>query len=790
MTGTALKTRRIQLPFAAVDKKPYIFASYGHDDKNVVFPLLKKLYESGYNVWYDEGITIGARYEDVIEKHIRESAVFLFFTSNLSVSRPYIIENELPIAYQNRENCPILSLHIEKDVAVPDKVAAMLPKNHLRSIQQVMRTLRKRNMPHFGKRTAVPIERDIPLNWYDSHGNDAVNGTLINNVFCKETPYACLVFHPYDVNACNPFTKELYLAGYNVRSFEYDTDKTRASMISDPDCKAFVPFVTKNYLESGMLERDYQAAKAAGKPLIWLNIPARNKEGQMESADISRLPDDMSLRQGLDLHTLTNSDFLSKLEAELEKNNCYASRTNGHVERREFEIDNFYYDFTEDKKGIIITKLKDEDDRMAITCVNAVRENTIRKNTAPQTSFLQKMINKVSDFLWGQDRPVSNAITVAKTVASTNLNDIVIKSSYEGYPVAEIGEGAFAGSDMTSLRLPDGLKYIGDLAFTCCDGLTSVTIPGSVTGIGEDAFSCCDNLTSVMIPQSVNVIEKNAFWGCEKLTSINIPSGVKKIEEGTFLGCESLTSVVIPDSVTEIGPLAFCGCDSLTSITLPNSVKSIGDSAFVWCSSLMSVRLPGSVTSIGSCAFQGCENLSSLTVPYSLESVGESAFAKCSHLTSVTISDGAKIIGEKMFSECGSLTSVTIPGSVTSIGNSAFSQCGSLTSVTISDGVKSIEQNAFNGCGRLTSVTIPDSVKEIGDNVFSGCNNDLIIYCVKGSKAWKCYRDYMRCSPILSKKRILLLIFRFAAVTLLAAAAGLQLLGLFDLLGWLGGLPG
>ena len=48
----------------------------------------------------------------------------------------------------------------------------------------------------------------------------------------------------------------------------------------------------------------------------------------------------------------------------------------------------------------------------------------------------------------------------------------------------------------------------------------------------------------------------------------------------------------------------------------------------------------------------------------------------------------------------------------------------------------------------------------------------------------------MRCSPILSKKRILLLIFRFAAVTLLAAAAGLQLLGLFDLLGWLGGLPG
>ena len=37
------KTRKIQLPFESVDAEPYIFASYGHDNKEAVFPLLRQL---------------------------------------------------------------------------------------------------------------------------------------------------------------------------------------------------------------------------------------------------------------------------------------------------------------------------------------------------------------------------------------------------------------------------------------------------------------------------------------------------------------------------------------------------------------------------------------------------------------------------------------------------------------------------------------------------------------------------------------------------------------------------
>ena len=112
---------------------------------------------------------------------------------------------------------------------------------------------------------------------------------------------------------------------------------------------------------------------------------------------------------------------------------------------------------------------------------------------------------------------------------------VVIPSEFYGYPVTEIGGGAFADRHW----------------------ITGVTIPDSVTSIGSQAFRDCSSLTSIVIPDSVTSIG----WGA-------------------FRDCSSLTSITIPDSVTSIGVYAFDGCSSLTSIAIPDSVTSIGDSAF------------------------------------------------------------------------------------------------------------------------------------------------------------------------------------------------------------------
>ena len=196
--------------------------------------------------------------------------------------------------------------------------------------------------------------------------------------------------------------------------------------------------------------------------------------------------------------------------------------------------------------------------------------------------------------------------------------DLEISGSvtYEGtiYTVTGINNGAFEGS-----------------------GLTSVTIPNSVTSIGSSAFRGCTGLTSVIIGDGVTTIRGYAFKDCTALTSVTIGNSVTTIGDLAFYGCNSLPSITIPNSVTSIGGYAFYGCSSLTSITIPNSVTSIGGYAFKDCTALTSVTIGNSVTTIGENAFCGCSSLTSITIPNSVTSIGDEAFNVCNSLTLVAV---------------------------------------------------------------------------------------------------------------------------------------------------------
>jgi hypothetical protein len=143
----------------------------------------------------------------------------------------------------------------------------------------------------------------------------------------------------------------------------------------------------------------------------------------------------------------------------------------------------------------------------------------------------------------------------------------VIPASYFGWPITEIGEDAFSGSQLTSVTIPNSVDIIGERAFVE-NQLTSVIIPNSVISIGQGAF-VENQLTSVTIPNSVISIGQGAFAG-NQLTSVTIPNSVISIGLGAFYSNE-LTSITIPDSVTRIGERAF-GENPLTSITIPANV--------------------------------------------------------------------------------------------------------------------------------------------------------------------------------------------------------------------------
>ena len=170
-------------------------------------------------------------------------------------------------------------------------------------------------------------------------------------------------------------------------------------------------------------------------------------------------------------------------------------------------------------------------------------------------------------------------------------------------------------NDIKSVKIEEGVTYIGDSAFSFCKALTSINIPASVTSIGERAFWDCYELTSINIPAGVTSIGKWAFLGCKALTSITIPASVSSIGNEAFWGCKALTSITIPTSVSSIGDNAFWSCKALTSITIPHSVTKIGNEAFSYCNALTSVTYLGKANLKGT-VFNCCSKLTEVKVPY------------------------------------------------------------------------------------------------------------------------------------------------------------------------------
>ena len=285
---------------------------------------------------------------------------------------------------------------------------------------------------------------------------------------------------------------------------------------------------------------------------------------------------------------------------------------------------------------------------------------------------------------------------------------IVIPATFDGYPVVAIGEGALAyNAEITSVVIPKGVKTIGFGAFRGCSaltqeltvdpgnayycvtngllcdkqvtkviacpgGLTAVTIPEGVKTIGQGAFSHCASLKSVTIPASVETIVSGAFSDCSALESVTIREGVKKIDEIAFRACSALTSVAIPSSVEVIGDRAFYGCDKLKFAMIPKGVKKIGESAFALCSALASVTIPEGVEAIEVTAFTYCRSLKSVTIPASVKTIGQSAFYACGSLKSVTIPASVETIGVGAFASCLWLTSVYFDGDAPTVGADAF----------------------------------------------------------------------------------------------------------------------
>ena len=99
-------------PFDAYEgDEKYIFVSYAHIDADKVFVELKRFHDQGFNIWYDEGISSGSGWQEVVENTLVKSSLFVVFISKNSIESQNVRE-EIFLAID--EKIPIIPIYLEK----------------------------------------------------------------------------------------------------------------------------------------------------------------------------------------------------------------------------------------------------------------------------------------------------------------------------------------------------------------------------------------------------------------------------------------------------------------------------------------------------------------------------------------------------------------------------------------------------------------------------------------------------------------------------------------------------
>jgi uncharacterized repeat protein (TIGR02543 family) len=151
--------------------------------------------------------------------------------------------------------------------------------------------------------------------------------------------------------------------------------------------------------------------------------------------------------------------------------------------------------------------------------------------------------------------------------------------------VIQIGFGAFAYANITTVSLPTSLRLIDIIAFRGYPGL-SFTIPEGVTTIGAVAFEG-SALHTINFPSTLRVIGDHAF-SHSALTSLVLPNSLVSVGVEAFYDVTHYPTLYIPDSVTTIGAYAFA-FGQYTKLRIGNGLSSIGISAFTGISTLTDV---------------------------------------------------------------------------------------------------------------------------------------------------------------------------------------------------------
>lgn len=634
---------RLAAPFLADEEKPYIFISYSHKNRDVVLQIIKTLYESGWKIWYDEGLTIGDRYDITLESHVKNCAAFLLFITEQSVDSHYVLDNEIPWAIEAKR--PIIKCIIDEgtDLKIEGGTAFA---------------------------TVSPLEIEPALEKVDGlrkgERREAKGISVVVNPEDREKKSGdgfayCLYFDDK-----TELVKAIMLEARNSGCVLYDAVQNGEDTEKLQNSASLIIFLDQEFLSDKRLTDILIREFKAGKDMAICQLE------KIRDDDLPQELAELHYMQWLNYSHGINSDLNTKLARHLQKRGC----------RNTSILPGFEYEKT--KKGIVIKRYTGKDPVPQLereyggTPVVEITDNAFRNCINLKEFEIPDSVESIGN---------------GSFAGCTNLSSIIIPES-----VREIGNSAFLECiHLTSVAIPRSVTKIENSVFADCVDLTSVKIPNSVSEIGMQAFKGCKKLTSIELPEGVNEIKGAAFYGCAKLISITIPESVTEIDSTAFLGCLDLTvtcphgsyawrfcrnfPIPVGDGGTSDALEGTMYASERTMITDPN-YEIVGSKLICYAGiNRETAVIPEGVTEICAGAFRNCKELRNVVIPEGVTVIGDSAFCGCENLERITIPDSVREIGVGAFRDCWVLESVEIPDSVIKIGCDAFRNCERLYTV-------------------------------------------------------------------------------------------------------------
>lgn len=197
--------------------------------------------------------------------------------------------------------------------------------------------------------------------------------------------------------------------------------------------------------------------------------------------------------------------------------------------------------------------------------------------------------------------------------------------------------------DKNKIIIPEGVTEIADFAFSSTfdsygrhSPINEIKLPSTIRSIGNGAFTGT-NITYLNLPDSVEYISSNPIRGtqCVSLTGkFSYKDSMLIQNKRLICMIGGLKSVEVPEEIETIGDSCFSAYRA-EEIFLPENLKHIGSFAFCF-NKIKELKLPNSLESIGSYAFWSCEEIENLIIPASLKSLGKLPFYEMRSCKNIT----------------------------------------------------------------------------------------------------------------------------------------------------------